>query len=149
MTEFSLLDSLSNMRSSEICDSCYISAKPEISCSRYLALDFSSNMTTRGTISNIIFLHGRYGLVLNSLFSFLRKLNVIVATFYVSQTFYCNHGVSRLMFHLYLRILQCCTRCTTEQFYYIRKVLHMARVMWSKCQNVLVYKRCTLIKVFW
>ncbi len=162
MTEFALLDSLSNPRLLEICDSNYISAKPEIRCSqRYIALHFSSDMTTRGNISKIMFLHCRCGLVLNILFNFLRKLNVIVATVYVSQTFYCNHatlasfqeafsfGVSQLVFHLYLRTLQCCTRCTTEQFYYIRKVLHMKLVVRSKCQNVLVYKSCTLIKVFW
>ncbi len=45
--------------------------------------------------------------------------------------------------------VQCCTGCATEQVYYIRKSIHMELVKWCKCQNLLVYKSCTMVKVFW
>ncbi len=38
-------------------------------------------------------------------------------------------------------------RWATKQIYYIRKVIHMKLVMWFKCQNVLVYKSWTMVKV--
>ncbi len=45
--------------------------------------------------------------------------------------------------------MQCCTRCATEQVYYVRKAIQMELVIWCKHQNLLFYKSCTMVKTFW
>ncbi len=44
--------------------------------------------------------------------------------------------------------LKCCTGWSTEQVYYITKA-HYAMDIWCKHQIILVYKSCTVVKVFW
>ncbi len=55
---------------------------------------------------------------------------------------------TRLIPECFTLQLKCCNRWATEQVYYIKKA-HYAIDIWFKHQIILVYKSCTVVKVFW
>jgi len=54
------------------------------------------------------------------------------------------------LFYIFTRAqVQCRARWAKEQVCYIRNVNMKQLQMRCKCQNVLIYKSCLMVKVFW
>ncbi len=116
-------------------------------CKKYPTCGTDSFFSTQTHSENIMF-HNTY----KSRTNFPTQDNVkysnhaILVSFYKSLCSFKNDGTMfGTMFYLYPR-----NAVPGElKSNFTRKAIHMELVMWCKCQNVSIYKLCTMLKAFW